>query len=446
MSNGHHPEFPGGFVRRRGLLVPAGSVGECPLVDEPVVNEPVAAGSVGEGLVVDEPVGPVADPVAVPVVPVADPVADPVAVLAAELAAARDLEAVRREDVWARLARRSEHDIAMADVGEQAAAAVRGRRERARDAAGAEALGVLWRRASRDGARARIRAQIQGSAEVRALRVAAVRRVALVAGLPVLTCFAAWSTTGVQAGVVRLLGLPAGSAAWWASWCVEPALIAVVGLVIIGRAVLRSAGGDTDRRAAIAEWTALGMSLALNVLGGWHGGWDGLPGALPHAVGPLGCAGTAVLVGLFDGYAAAARPWDGAPRLADLPGLAPGPVPAGPAPVPLPVPALPVPAVPAVTGPAGTGGRAGTRPRVSAAAAGTAGRRAVLTARTAVPGGRRPDTVRSAARAHWDAETAAGRTPSGPDLARAAGRSGDTTGVFRRWAREWARERATAAG
>ena len=48
---------------------------------------------------------------------------------------------------------------------------------------------------------------------------------------------------------------------------------------------------------------------------------------------------------------------------------------------------------------------------------------------------------KAAARAHWDTEIAAGRpTPNGVDLAKAAGQEGDDTGVFRRWAREWAAE------
>jgi hypothetical protein len=280
---------------------------------------------------------------------------DEAARLRAQLAAARDLVAVQAEDAWVRRAQATEHRIAMADVDERAAAAQRARRERASDAVEADALAALYRRATRSGARARIRAEIQGSAEMRALRCAAVRRVALLAGLPVLAAFASWSTTGVQAGVVRLLGLTGGSASWWASWAVEPALITVVALIIVGRAVLRSAGGDTDWRAGLAEWTALGMSLALNILGGW----SGLGGALPHAIGPLGCAGTAALVGLFDGYVTAARPWDGAPRLADMDLTAPVAV---PAPAAVAVPAQPVigdtreptqPALPAPSEPAG---------------------------------------------------------------------------------------------
>jgi len=65
--------------------------------------------------------------------------------------------------------------------------------------------------------------------------------------------------------------------------------------------------------------------VALNMLGGWStsvDGWSDVPGAvgeaLGHAVGAVGAAGTAWLIGVLVDYTAAARPWDGAPRLADL--------------------------------------------------------------------------------------------------------------------------------
>lgn len=225
---------------------------------------------------------------------------------------------VRREDERERREHDVEHRIALARIQERERTEARERREDDRDAAEDVALAELYRRAKRSGERARIRAEIDGSAEMRALRVAKVRKVALWAGIPVLAAFAAWSTTGVQAGVVRLLNLDAGTASWWASWSVEPALITIVALIIIGRAVLRSSGGDVDWRASVVEWSALGLSLALNIVGGWHGGWDGLVTALPHSIGPIGCAGTAFLLGLFDGYVTRARPWEGAPRLADL--------------------------------------------------------------------------------------------------------------------------------
>ncbi|WP_433530360.1 hypothetical protein ACQPYA_30045 [Micromonospora sp. CA-263727] len=243
----------------------------------------------------------------------------PAVQLRSRLAGERALVDARREDTRARRAQDAEHRIALADVDERSAAVSRARRERARDAEETAALAALYRRAARDGERARIRADIGRSAEMRALRVALVQRVTLLAGVPILVAFGAWSTTGVQAGVARLLSLDGGSPGWWAAWVMEPALIAVVALIIIGRAVLRSSGGDTDRRADVAEWTALSMSLALNMAGGWHGsGWDALGAALAHSLGPIGAAGTAFLIGVFIDYATNARPWQGAPRLADL--------------------------------------------------------------------------------------------------------------------------------
>jgi hypothetical protein len=373
----------------------------------------------------------------------------PAAELRDQLTSQRDLVAVQREDEWARRASEAEHRIAMADVAERAAVADRARRERARDAQEGEELGQLYRRASRSGERARIRAQIQGSAEMRALRVAKIRSVALMAGIPVLAAFAAWSTTGVQAGVVRLLHLNAGEAMWWASWGMEPALITIVALVIIGRAVLRSSGGDTDGRATVAEWTALGLSLALNIVGGWPAGagfWAGTATALPHAIGPFGCAGTAFLIGLFDSYVTQARPWENAPRLTDLDLTPPVPVVAT-----VGTPAVPVVPVPGGTGsvrstgtgtalaavPARRGSTGPGRVRPAVPAASTGGRRAI-SARTgtgAVPGER---SAKAIAKEFWDAEVAAGRVPTGMDLARAAGRDTDDTGVFRRYAREFA--------
>jgi hypothetical protein len=238
--------------------------------------------------------------------------------LRAQLAADRNLTAINREHQWVSLAADSQHEIRLADVAEYADRAKRSRRQRAKDVAETAKLADLYRSAKSAGARARVRAEMYASAEMRALRIATMRKVTLVAGLPVLAAFAAWSTTGVQAGVVKLLGLERGDPSWWSAWGVEPALIAVVALIIIGRAGLRSSGGDTDWRADVAEGTALSVSIALNILGGWTGGWAALAGAVAHSLGPIGAAGTAFLIGLFDSYLAQAKPWDGAQRLADL--------------------------------------------------------------------------------------------------------------------------------
>lgn len=313
------------FERRGELLVPAGAATEPAAVEPvtPVAALPVPAPAPVAASVVREPEAerePEVEDRPVEVARRRRPrrEAGSAAELREQLEEARAVIDVRREDERERRAQDVEHRLALARVQERERTEARERRERDRDAAEETELAELYRRAKRSGERARIRAEIDGSAEMRALRVAKVRKVALLAGIPVLAAFAAWSTTGVQAGVVKLLDLDAGTAAWWASWAMEPALIAVVALIIIGRAVLRASGGDVDWRAGVAEWTALGLSLALNIIGGWHGGWEGLLTALPHSIGPVGCAGTAFLIGLFDSYVTAARPWEGAPRLADL--------------------------------------------------------------------------------------------------------------------------------
>ncbi|OKI47249.1 hypothetical protein [Micromonospora sp. CB01531] len=239
--------------------------------------------------------------------------------LAEQLAEQRAVIDVQRTDLRERRRLDAEHRDALAQVEELTETRRRARRGRDRDGEEAAALAELYRRATRSGARARIRTDINRSAEMRALRIARVRSATLLAGVPVLIAFGAWSTAGVQAGVVRLLGFDHESAGWWAAWAMEPALLTIVALIIVGRAILRSSGGDTDWRATVAEWAALGTSVALNMAGGWAGtGLDALGGALAHSVGPVGAAGTAFLIGLFDSYVSNAQPWLGAPRLAEL--------------------------------------------------------------------------------------------------------------------------------
>ncbi|MEU6204613.1 hypothetical protein ABZ814_13610 [Micromonospora musae] len=239
--------------------------------------------------------------------------------VAAQLREQRALIDVQRRDKRERLRLDADHRESLAEMAEQAVSRKRARRERDRDEAEAVELSALYRRASRSGARARIRADINRSAEMRALRVAWVRKATLWIGLPVLVAFGAWSTAGVQVGVVKLFGLAEESAGALAAWAVEPALLTIVAAIIVGRAVLRSSGGDTDRRATLVEVLALGTSVALNMAGGWTGsGLEAIGGVIAHSVGPLGAAGTAWLIGLFDSYVAKADPWKGAPRLADL--------------------------------------------------------------------------------------------------------------------------------
>ncbi|GAA1766398.1 hypothetical protein [Streptomonospora arabica] len=232
--------------------------------------------------------------------------------LAAQLGTQRAVEEARRYHRRATRLDRALHRIGLADVREQAATAARQRRERRRDAREQVELSELYRRADVSGARARTAARIQQSAEVRALRISRVRAVAVKAGLPVLAAFAAWSTAGVHRGVTTMLHLPEGSPGWWAAWGVEPALISIVALVILGRAWLRSAGGDVDWRATAAEWSALSASILLNLAGaGLAMTWTVVPDLVAHSIGPAGCAATAWLIATFDSYVRAATPFQG---------------------------------------------------------------------------------------------------------------------------------------
>ena len=239
--------------------------------------------------------------------------------LAARLAEERAVMTVQRHDMRERKRLDVEHRDLLAEVDALTVTRKRSRRERDREEVESAALTELYRKATRSGVRARIRADIQRSAEMRALRVSRVRSATLWVGLPVLLALGGWSTAGVQAGVVKLIGYNRSDAGWWMAWLMEPALLTIVASIIIARAILRSSGGDTDRRAAYAEWLALGTSIALNMAGGWVGtGFAALGAALAHSVGPLGAAGVAFLIGLFDSYVKSARPWEGAPRIADL--------------------------------------------------------------------------------------------------------------------------------
>lgn len=275
--------------------------------------------------------------------------------LAEDLAAERAIIDVQRTDQRERRRLDVEHRDALAHVDELSTTRRRSRRERDRDETDGAALAALYRRAARSGTRARIRADIQRSAEVRALRVAGVRRYALLLGLPLVAGFAAYSTPGVQRGMVELLGLEHREPGWWAAWAVEPLLIAVAVGIILAGAVLRMSGGHTDWRADVAKWGALAASVLLNLLGGWtgqHGPAAAFGEALAHSVGAIGAAVVAWLIGVLIDYASKAKPWDDAPRIADLDLTAPpvahpdAPAPLAPADVP---PALPVTHTPAPT-------------------------------------------------------------------------------------------------
>ena len=216
-------------------------------------------------------------------------------------------------DLRARLRRREDRERVRAEV----------RAERAQRRA-AQRREALARGARLAGEAARLRHRVSQSGEARALRVEQTRTIALVALLPVLAAFGAWSAAGVQAGMVALLGLEPASAAAAAAWLVEPALLGIVAGVILLRARLRSAGGDLDERATWMEWAALITSIVLNMAGHWPEQMDGaaLAAMAGHALGPLGAAGTALLISVVMDGVTDADPWhldDGtlAPTLGD---------------------------------------------------------------------------------------------------------------------------------
>ncbi|GAA1981387.1 hypothetical protein GCM10009799_03100 [Nocardiopsis rhodophaea] len=183
---------------------------------------------------------------------------------------------------------------------------------------------ALRRGAQLAGETARIRHEISQSGEARAMRVERTRALALAVMLPVLIAFGAWSAAGVQAGMVNLLGLADDSAAAYAAWLVEPALLGIVAGVILIRARLQSAGGDLDERATRIEVGALATSIVLNIAGHWPDALDGaaLAALAGHTLGPLGAASSAYLISVVQDGVANADPWtlkDGspAPSLAD---------------------------------------------------------------------------------------------------------------------------------
>ena len=302
------------FAPRGGLLVPVDAVAE----PAPVAELP-AVGVVRKLAAVTD------EPAPVPPAPVVKAPVDgrPNAAeqMRQRLADKRDRVSVEREDELERVAEQTNHELALADVRNRAESRRRKLRERVRDEKQEAELAELYRRAAQDGTRARIRADIQRSAEMRALRVELVRRSAFLVGLPILVGFAAWSTPGVQAGAVQLLGAQPHSALWWAAWLVEPLLIGVAAWIITIKSLLRNAGGDIDSRATRAKWGALAVSVALNMSGGWHGGQGVVAAvgeALAHSIGAIGAAVTAWLIGVVIDYASNAKPWHGADRLADL--------------------------------------------------------------------------------------------------------------------------------
>lgn len=150
-------------------------------------------------------------------------------------------------------------------------------------------------------------ARIRRSGEAVALRLEATRRLVLAVLLPALVCFGAWSTAGVQAGAVAMTHAAAGSPMWWALWALEPALIAIVAVVVLVRVRLLGAVQGDDAHTirdvlTAAErlmWGALAVSLVLNTVGHWPDTLSGAGALLFHALGPIGAAATVHLIGVL---------------------------------------------------------------------------------------------------------------------------------------------------
>ncbi|GHD23394.1 hypothetical protein GCM10007147_18570 [Nocardiopsis kunsanensis] len=162
--------------------------------------------------------------------------------------------------------------------------------------------------------RAKLAADINQSAEARALRVQRTRTLTLAALLPVLLAFGVWSTAGVHAGIVAMTGAGPYGVMWWALWLLEPALIAIVAWVILSKGRLESSGGSLAEDADHIMWGCLGVSVLLNAVGHWPNELSGTAvGALvAHSLGPIGAAMTAHLIGVIERGITTARPSEGA--------------------------------------------------------------------------------------------------------------------------------------
>jgi hypothetical protein len=250
----------------------------------------------------------------------------PVEELAAALACERRAADVRRADELARTTAQASHDRARADVSVASRLAELERAEREAAAAADAELARMYRSAVASGERIRISAGLARSAEARALRLERLRAMNLRVLVPVLVGFAIWSATGVQAGAARLMAVDAAAPMWWALWLLEPVLIGAVVWVIIARARLAASGGRLAEAAERIAYGCLGTSVVLNLMAGSteNGGVLAMLGAmLAHAIGPVGAAATAHLIGVVDSSVSAADPWhdtrgERVPRLAEM--------------------------------------------------------------------------------------------------------------------------------
>ncbi|WP_304452658.1 hypothetical protein [Nocardiopsis sp. YSL2] len=188
-------------------------------------------------------------------------------------------------------------------------------RDKARRAMDARAIrqDLTRDRTAADLERAKLAADISQSAEARALRVQRTRTLTLAALMPVLVAFAGWSTAGVHAGAAAMTGAEPFTAMWWMLWLLEPALIGIVGWVILCRSRLESSGGSLPEEADRIMWGCLAVSILLNTVGHWPTEWTGtaVGGLFAHSLGPIGAAMTAHLIGVIETGITNARPTEG---------------------------------------------------------------------------------------------------------------------------------------
>ncbi|XVQ16369.1 hypothetical protein ACQP1W_52495 (plasmid) [Spirillospora sp. CA-255316] len=248
--------------------------------------------------------------------------------LAAELERERELADARRADELARTRAEARHERSRADVAEETRQAEMARAEREAQAAADAELAAMYRRYRSAGERTRIKSEMARSGEARALGLAKLRALNLKVLVPVLIGCAAWSTTGVQAGAARLMGVDTHSSVWWALWILEPVLISAVVWIIIVRARLAACGGRLAQGAERIAVTSLVTSIFLNLIAAVPDdaskvGFSVIGSMFAHALGPVGAAVTAHLIGVVDHSIAEADPWhdehgQAVPRLAEM--------------------------------------------------------------------------------------------------------------------------------
>ncbi|WP_149259809.1 hypothetical protein [Actinomadura sp. K4S16] len=250
--------------------------------------------------------------------------------LARELRRRRELADARRADELDRARAEAGHGRARADVATESRLAELARAEREADVRAEAELARMYREFRAAGERTRIRAVMARSGEARALRLEWLRARNLRVLVPVLVGFGVWSTTGVQQGAARLMGVHADSPVWWTLWGLEALLIGAVCWIIVCRARLAASGGTLARQAEKVGFGCLFTSIVLNLVAAVPAGdasqvsgWAVASSMFAHALGPVGAAVTAHLIGVIDQSIAEADPWhdqDGqaVPRLAEM--------------------------------------------------------------------------------------------------------------------------------